>query len=153
MSTVKLKTRTVSTTPKANSKSLIHSRAVKNVTNKVSKHNTQNALPDEFFLLKDASGYTIENLATLLGTTNRTVLNKKNNNESFDISQTERLRKLSRLFQEGVLIFGAKEEFKIWLEKPSYGLDNNIPATLLMQPGGVDLVMSELTAIKYGEAL
>lgn len=62
---------------------------------------TSNASPKEFFLLKEASGYTIENLAPILGTTSRTILNKKNNKVPFNIPQTARLRKLSQLFEEG----------------------------------------------------
>jgi len=113
-----------------------------------------NASTQEFFLLKElAAGYKNENLATLLGTTSRTIQNKKNSGEPFDISQTERLRKLNQLFKEGNELFGNKEEFNKWLQKPSYGLDNNIPSELLKQPGGLDKVMAELNSIKFGDAI
>src|ERR1700733_14249662 len=104
--------------------------------NSIINNNIQYAFTDEFFLLKDISGNNNENLATLLGTTTRTIQNKKNNNEPFDLAQTERLRKLSWLYKEGNEIFGKKEEFNKWLQTPSYGLDYNIPAVLLKQPGG-----------------
>ena len=113
----------------------------------------QNASPQEFFSVKNISGYNNENLATLLGTTQRTILNKKNSGEPFDIAQTERLRKLNQLFKEGNEIFGNKEQFNVWLQKPSYGLDYDIPADLLKHPGGLDKVMNELNSIKFGEAL
>jgi putative toxin-antitoxin system antitoxin component (TIGR02293 family) len=117
-------------------------------------YKAQNASTQEFFLLKEiAAGYKNENLATLLGTTSRTIQNKKNNGEHFDISQTERLRKLNQLFKEGNELFGNKEEFNEWLQKPSYGLDNNIPSELLKQPGGLDKVMTELNSIKFGDAI
>lgn len=121
--------------------------------NSIVKSKVQNALPKEFFLLKDISGFTSENLAALLGTTHRTIHNKKNSGEPFDIAQTERLRKLSHLFKEGNEIFGNKKEFSEWLEKPAYGLDYVVPSELLKQPGGLDKVINELNSIKFGDAI
>lgn len=121
--------------------------------NGIEKSKVQNALPKEFFLLKDISGFNNENLAMLLGTTYRTIHNKKNSCEPFDIAQTERLRKLSHLFKEGNEIFGNKKEFNEWLEKPAYGLDYVIPSELLKQPGGLDKVMDELNSIKFGDTI
>ena len=121
--------------------------------NDVTHRKVQNALPKEFFLLKEISGFNNENLAALLGTTHRTIHNKKNSGEPFDLAQTERLRKLSQLFTEGNKIFGNKNEFREWLEKPAYGLDYVIPYDLLEQPGGLDKVMDELFAIKFGDSI
>jgi putative toxin-antitoxin system antitoxin component (TIGR02293 family) len=121
--------------------------------NGMANHKVQNALPHEFFILKDLSGFNNENLAALLGTTHRTIHNKKNSGEPFDLAQTERLRKLSQFFTEGTAIFGTKKEFKEWLEKPAYGLDYAIPGDLLKQPGGLDKVMDELYAIKFGDTI
>ncbi len=112
----------------------------------------QHALSHEFFELKDIAGCNNEYLATLLGTTQRTILNKKKSGEPFDISQTERLRKLTRLFGEGNEVFGNKEQFNEWLQKPSYGLDDT-PSELLKQPGGLDKVLNELNSIKFGDAV
>jgi putative toxin-antitoxin system antitoxin component (TIGR02293 family) len=121
--------------------------------NRVANHKARNALPNEFFKLKDLSGFNNENLAGLLGTTHRTIHNKKNSGEPFDLAQTERLRKLSQFFTEGTAIFGTKNEFKKWLEKPAYGLDYAIPCDLLKQPGGIDKLMDELYAIKFGDTV
>ncbi len=51
------------------------------------------------------------------------------------------------------MLFNNQAEFTTWLEKPSYGLNNSVPYNLLKQPGGIDIVLNELSAIKYGEAL
>jgi putative toxin-antitoxin system antitoxin component (TIGR02293 family) len=125
------------------------SKKVKDVTHR----KVQNASPKEFFLLKELSGLNNENLAALLGTTHRTIHNKKNSGEPFDLAQTERLRKLSQLFAEGNKIFGSKKEFCEWLEKPAYSLDYAIPYELLEQPGGLDKVIDELNAIKFGDTI
>jgi len=121
--------------------------------NGVAHHKVQNALPQEFFMLKEISGFNNENLAGLLGTTHRTIHNKKNSGEPFDLAQTERLRKLAQLFTEGNEIFGTKKEFNEWLEKPAYGLDYAVPYDLLQQPGGLDKIMDELYAIKFGDTI
>ena len=122
---------------------------VKKKTNGIMHH----ASVDEFSLLKDISVYTNEDLAALVGTTHRTIRNKKNSGELFDIAQTERLRKLKHLFEEGNEIFSNKEEFNNWLQKPAYGLDYDTPSELLKQPGGLDKVFNELRSIKFGDTL
>ena len=119
----------------------------------VKDRHLQLAYTEEFFLLKDISANSNENLATLLGTTTRTIQNKKNNAEPFDISQTERLRKLTKLFKEGNETFGNKDEFNKWMQAPSYGLDYAIPYELLKKPGGMDKIIDELNAIKFGDTI
>ncbi|MEO8710709.1 MAG: MbcA/ParS/Xre antitoxin family protein, partial [Parafilimonas sp.] len=91
--------------------------------------------------------------ASLVGITHRTIRNKKGNEEIFNIAQTERLRKLHLLFEEGNDLFNNKDQFNQWLQKPSYGLDYNLPAELLQQPGGLDKVMNELNSIKFGDTI
>jgi putative toxin-antitoxin system antitoxin component (TIGR02293 family) len=127
--------------------------AIRKKNNGTPRHKIQNASTKEFFSLKDISGFNNENLAILLGTTQRTIQNKRNSGEYFDIAQTERLRKLTRLFKEGNELFGNYEEFNKWLQKPSYGLDYDIPSELLKQPGGLDKIMNELNSIKFGDTI
>ena len=55
-----------------------HSLSFSKKINGTAKHKAENASPKEFFLLKDISGFNNENLAMLLGTTHRTIHNKKN---------------------------------------------------------------------------
>jgi len=107
----------------------------------------------EFFYLKQISGYTDEYLAGLLGITPRTIRTKRGKGDNFDISQTERLRKLIQLFVEGTQVFGNVEAFNEWLEKPAYGLDYAFPNELLKKPGGLEQVLQELVSIKYGDTL
>ncbi|MBV9962652.1 MAG: DUF2384 domain-containing protein [Parafilimonas sp.] len=116
-------------------------------------HTMQNASVKEFDSLKNVAGYNNEELAALVGITHRTIRNKKTNNELFDIAQTERLRKLNLLFIEGNEVFGNKEQFHNWLQKPAYGLDYNTPDELLKQPGGLDKVLNEVNAIKFGDTI
>ena len=114
---------------------------------------TGNASGKEFSVLKEISGYNNDELAELIGITHRTIRNKKNNDEIFNIAQTERLRKLNLLFTEGNEVFGNKGEFHAWLQQPAYGLDYNTPDELLKQPGGLDKVLNEINGIKYGDTV
>jgi putative toxin-antitoxin system antitoxin component (TIGR02293 family) len=52
---------------------------------------------------------------------------------------------------KGQKVFGNPESFRRWLEKPAYGLDEQIPLDLLQTSGGIDLVMEELDRIAYGD--
>lgn len=130
-----------------------HSNTNTKKINSAISDKVQHATSKEFFSLKDISGLNTENLATLLGTTQRTIQNKKNSGEPFDLAQTERLRKLIRLFEEGNEVFGNREQFKEWLQKLSYGLDYIIPVDLLKEPGGLDKVMNEINSIKFGDTI
>lgn len=113
----------------------------------------QNATVKEFSALKDISGYNNESLAALVGISHRTIRNKSINNEKFDLAQTERLRKLHLLFIEGNDVFGNKQQFHTWLQKPAYGLDYSTPGELLQQPGGLDKVLNEINALKFGDTV
>ncbi len=116
-------------------------------------HKIEHAAIAEFFSLKENSGLTIKNLALLLGTTQRTIQNKKNTGVHFDMVQTERLKKLILLFETGIEVFGNSEQFNQWLQKPAYGLYGSIPFDLLMHPGGLDKVLNEVSAIKFGDTV
>jgi len=148
-----VKNETVAKRSAGNSKAPVVNGKQHKKVNGTTHHNMQPATVNEFSVLKDISGYANEDLAALVGITHRTIRNKKNNGESFDIAQTERLRKLSLLFKEGHEIFSNKEEFNGWLQKPAYGLDYDIPAELLKQPGGLDKVLNELNSIKFGDTV
>ena len=112
-----------------------------------------NSTINEFSELKNISGYSNDTLASLIGITHRTIRNKHFSSNLFNIAQTERLRKLAGLFEEGNVVFSNKQEFNKWLEQPSYALDYKTPYQLLQQPGGLDKVMQELRAIKFGDAI
>ena len=148
MSTVKEKLKVKSSRNIATTKN-----GVTHKSNGKAIHTIENASVKEFSSLKDVSGYNNEELAALVGITHRTIRNKKSNNELFDIAQTERLRKLNLLFIEGNEVFGNKDQFHNWLQKPAYGLDYNTPDELLKQPGGLDRVLNEVNSIKFGDTI
>ena len=55
------------------------------------------------------------------------------------------------LFEKGTEVFGSQEQFQCWMEKPSYGLGEQIPADLIVRSGGIELILDELIRIEYGD--
>jgi putative toxin-antitoxin system antitoxin component (TIGR02293 family) len=64
---------------------------------------------------------------------------------------SEIVLKLYALFKKGEELFGNREEFMKWIEKPAYGLGFRIPKAMMQTSSGVDLVMEELTRIEFGD--
>jgi putative toxin-antitoxin system antitoxin component (TIGR02293 family) len=58
---------------------------------------------------------------------------------------------MKALFEHGTDVFGSVESFRRWLDKPAYGLDNQVPFALLHTSGGMDLIQDELIRIEYGD--
>ena len=55
------------------------------------------------------------------------------------------------LFRTGETVFGSAEAFRRWMDKPAYGLGDQVPFELLHTSGGIDLVMDEVVRIAYGD--
>lgn len=88
-------------------------------------------------------------LAALLHLTVNTIKNYISAKKSLPPVTAEHLLKLIQLFKKGGHIFGSIPEFRGWLAKPSFTL-NEAPGNLLNTPGGVDYIFSELERIEFG---
>lgn len=60
------------------------------------------------------------------------------------------LRQLEELFNKGIETFDTANRFKLWLGKPSYGLNGEIPWHLLRTTQGIQSVNEELERIEHG---
>lgn len=58
--------------------------------------------------------------------------------------------KLLALYDLGVEVFGSAEDFNIWSQKPSMGLDFNIPRDYFSTVSGIDSITEELQRIAFG---
>ena len=81
----------------------------------------------------------------------KTFTNYKQHNTLLDSVTSEKLLKLFSLYDKGIVVFGAIEEFNKWMKEPAFGLGNQIPRTLLDTITGIDLVQEELKRIEYGD--
>lgn len=92
-----------------------------------------------------------DQLAALLGSSERTFRNYARQGKSLDPITSEHILKIASLYQNGIEVFGSKEAFNTWLQKPSIAFDQLVPLELLQTPGGVDIVKEELVSIAYGD--
>ena len=94
---------------------------------------------------------SINQLADILHTTTKTLRSYRQNRKKLNPSHSEQTLKLYALYLKGNEVFGNSVSFHRWLEKPAYGLQDQIPLTLLETGGGIDLVIEELDRIAYGD--
>lgn len=58
--------------------------------------------------------------------------------------------KLLGLYDLGIEVFGSAEDFNTWSQKPSMGLDFNIPRDYFSTVSGIDCITEELQRIAFG---
>jgi putative toxin-antitoxin system antitoxin component (TIGR02293 family) len=101
--------------------------------------------------LLDYTGLSLIFLAeNVFEVTPKTLSKYRNDDVKLPSSVIELSFKLKDLYSLGLGIFGSKEKLNLWLNTPSYGLGNIIPASLLKTASGIDIVYEELTRIAYG---
>jgi len=101
--------------------------------------------------IMEISGKTINEIASLLYVTPRTIRNYQNENKSLPVLQSEQLLKLYSLYDRGIDVFGSTDAFTRWLSKPAFGLASDTPNNLLLTSTGTKMVMDELSRIQHGD--
>jgi putative toxin-antitoxin system antitoxin component (TIGR02293 family) len=86
----------------------------------------------------------------LFGISYKTIKRYAAEDRPFSMHEAEISLKLVRLYKKGSEIFGNNVNFSNWLQKPAFGLGNQIPLELLGLNTGIDLVMDELMRIEFG---
>ncbi len=90
-------------------------------------------------------------IAEILDLNLKTIQKYKNQHIKLSPARSELMLKLVALYRKGVAIFGDRDAFLRWLEKPAYGIDRRVPHDLLRTSGGIELVDEELDRIQYGD--
>ena len=103
------------------------------------------------FEVANAMQLHVDQLAEILHITTKTLRNYRQGQRKLNAAHSEQTLKLLALQIKGGKVFGEANAFRRWLEKPAYGLDDQIPLELLETSGGIDLVMEELDRIAYGD--
>lgn len=104
-----------------------------------------------FFQMADLTGYRREQLAELFDTSLKTLQRYEREQKRLNPQDSEKVLKIMALFQTGELVFGSADAFRRWMDKPAYGLGNQVPFQLLRTSGGIDLIMDEVIRIEYGD--
>lgn len=103
------------------------------------------------FEVANAMQLHVDQLADILHITTKTLRNYRQDKRKLNPAHSEQTLKLLALQLKGDKVFGQTAAFRRWLEKPAYGLDDQVPLDLLETSGGIDLVMEELDRIAYGD--
>ncbi|RIV23486.1 DUF2384 domain-containing protein [Fibrisoma montanum] len=104
-----------------------------------------------FFEVADLTGYRREQLAEVFDTSLKTFQRYEREQKRLNPQDSEKALKIMALFQKGPEVFGSMDAFRRWMDKPAYGLGNQVPFDLLHTSGGIDLIMDELVRIEYGD--
>lgn len=105
-----------------------------------------------FYVLGEKSGFSKEELASLLGLAPKTIDNYRNNQKLVQHDQAEKLLILLRLYARGQKLFGALKEFRDWLYYPQPALEMRPPVNMLDSISGIRLVEECLDRIEHGYA-
>lgn len=105
----------------------------------------------QFFAVADLTGYKREQLANIFDTSLKTFQRYEREQKKLNPQDSEKVLKIMALFQAGESVFGTADSFRRWMDKPAYGLGNQIPFDLLHTSGGIDLVLDEVIRIEYGD--
>jgi putative toxin-antitoxin system antitoxin component (TIGR02293 family) len=92
-----------------------------------------------------------DELADLLHTTTKTLRAYRESKKRLAPAASEQVLKLLALARQGEEVFSSLPAFRRWLDKPAYGLDNQLPLALLETSGGIDLVSDEVDRIAHGD--
>ena len=99
----------------------------------------------------ELSGFTQNEFQETFNTTVKTIQNHVTRDLTLDASLSEKLLKSFALYDKGIEVFGSADAFHKWLNKPAYGLGNQLPFTLMDTITGIQLIEEELIRIEFGD--
>ena len=88
-------------------------------------------------------------IANLLPITKRTI-ERYPRKKHFNRVVSEQIIQLAEITAKGVEVFGDKDGFLIWLNRPNKALSGKIPFTLTASRFGAEMVLDELGRMEYG---
>ena len=97
------------------------------------------------------SSYDKDFAADLLDVSYKTVTRYQKEKKKLSPLQSEYILKTIVLFNKGNQVFGNKESFNRWLDKPAFGLGNRIPRAFITTVGGINFIIDELNRIAHGD--
>jgi len=80
----------------------------------------------------------------------KTMLRYQKERKKLNPRNSEIALKLLKLLNKGMEIFGTIDTFISWLNKPAFGLGEQIPIKLMNTNTGIDLIEEELIRIEFG---
>ena len=104
----------------------------------------------EFEQMLEFSAFTLSEWATILHLTERTLQRYKQQAQTFDPLQSEKIMQIILLHKKGIDVFGSKEKFDTWLDTLNISLGSIRPKEILDSAFGIDWLQDELGRIEHG---
>lgn len=105
---------------------------------------------DIFSPLLSKYPFSLEDWSHYLHLSERSLQRYRKEKKTFDPLQAEKILQITMLYEQGVEVFGSKENFDIWLGTTSIALGNVKPKDLLDTSFGIDMLATELIRIEHG---
>jgi len=93
---------------------------------------------------------SIQEWAGIMGISTKSIQRYQQQENILSPTQTEFVLKIEQLFKAGKEVFGSTDSFRQWMQKPAYGLDNKVPASILNTISGINLVINQVMRIAHG---
>ena len=100
--------------------------------------------------ISDRINFTLEDWASFLHLSERTIQRYKKEKKPFDTIYSEKIVQIDLLYKRGAEVFGNEENFHTWMETKSIPLGAVKPKELLDTTYGINLVADELGRIEHG---
>ncbi|MFP5078948.1 antitoxin Xre/MbcA/ParS toxin-binding domain-containing protein [Pedobacter sp. JCM 36344] len=104
---------------------------------------------DSLVSFKQAINVDYDHLSFVLGTT-KTTLHKKQRNETFSPSISEKVIALMDIYRFGYQVFGNHDKFNKWVQVSNRALGNRIPLEVMDTIFGIDEVKNIIGRIQHG---
>ena len=95
------------------------------------------------------SGLTLKELSSFLRISTRSI-QEKELSQLIAPGPSERALYIAKLFNSGIEIFGNRDKFRNWLNMENRAMGGEKPVSFLDTFSGIQLVLDELNAIKFG---
>ncbi|HEX5113192.1 MAG TPA: antitoxin Xre/MbcA/ParS toxin-binding domain-containing protein, partial [Saprospiraceae bacterium] len=96
------------------------------------------------------SSFTLPEWSTILHLTARSLQRYKQQKQTFDPLQSEKIIQIILLFKKGISVFGTKEKFDTWLDSNIIALGGIKPKEVLDSSFGIEWIKDELGRIEHG---
>jgi putative toxin-antitoxin system antitoxin component (TIGR02293 family) len=103
-----------------------------------------------FNKLSDHIHFGIDEWASYLHLSERTIQRYKKQKKTFDPIYSERIVVIELLYKKGIEVFGDEEKFYAWMDFKSIPLGGVKPKELLDTSFGISMIRDELGRIEHG---
>ena len=105
---------------------------------------------EDFAMLYEMAPYSLQEWGGMLGLSDRSLQRYHKSEGRFSMAVSEKLLMIAHLFNRGTEVFGSRERYFSWMNKPSAALNHNRPNDLLDSMFGLQLLLDELGRIEHG---